>query len=71
VPCWLRLHKAEWAYTWVTAESITLTRAGVRERKLTQALGRYLRVVETLACVRWLARPGTPLQTNIGSQQIN
>lgn len=71
VLCWLRLHKAEWSYTQVTAESITLARADFWERKLTQAQTRYLRAIETLARVRRLARPAPPMQVNIAQKQVN
>jgi len=70
--CWLRLHRAELAYSRVMgAASVTLAHGDYMERKLTHAQGRYLRAVETLARVRRLARPGTPLQVNIAGQQVN
>jgi len=72
VLCWLRLQKAELAYSQVLAGSPALTQAAYWERRLTMAQGRYLRAGESLARVRRLARPHRqPLQLNIGGQQVN
>jgi hypothetical protein len=70
VLCWLRLQRAELAYTQVFGATVTLEQARHWERKLTAAQTRYLRACETLARVRRLSR-STPLQVNIGAQQVN
>ena len=70
VVCWLQMYLTQQAYTGNMAGSLTLTQGDYWERRLTTTQGRYLRAMETLARVRRLARV-TPLQVNIGGQQVN
>src|SRR5918911_2883716 len=70
VLCWLRLQRAELAYTQVFGATVTLEQARHWERKLVATQTRYLRACETLARVRRLSR-SAPLQVNIGAQQVN
>ena len=70
VLCWLRLQRAELAYTQVFGATVTLEQARHWERKLAATQTRYLRACETLARVRRLSR-SAPLQVNIGAQQAN
>jgi hypothetical protein len=70
VLCWLRLQRAELAYTQVFGATVTLEQARHWERKLAATQTRYLRACETLARVRRLSR-SAPLQVNIGAQQVN
>ena len=67
--CWLRLNLAEYQYTNVDNQGGTFARMRYWEQRLTTAQVRYLRAIEALARIRKLARP-TPLQVNIGGQQV-
>ena len=67
---WLDYDTMVIRYARKTTESHT-TEAGLYwDRRLNSAQTRYLRAVETLARVRRLSRD-TPLQVNIGGQQVN
>jgi hypothetical protein len=70
VVCWLQMYITQYSYSSVMAESVTLNQGNYWERRLTIVQGRYLRAMETLARVRRLSRV-TPLQVNIGGQQVN
>jgi hypothetical protein len=69
---WLRLQAAEIIFTAVVhaKDGCTLTKAEHEEKMLASAQARHLRAVEALARVRRLAQR-TPLQVNIGAQQVN
>ena len=74
VMCWLRLSLAEYQYTNVMQQSITLTLGMYWEKRLSSAQRRYTRAIETLARVRKLSRTTPALQINIateGGQQFN
>lgn len=71
---WLRWQEIERHYTIQHGESMTLAQGIYWEKRLSAAQGRYLRVVESLARIRKLARHDPALQVNIaqpGSQQAN
>lgn len=70
VLCWLRMYLAESWYSQKQKQGATIEILGHVERVLTMAQRRYLRAIEALARVRRL-NARTPLQVNIGGQQIN
>jgi hypothetical protein len=67
---WLDFDMVQILYARGTTGSHTLTSGAYWDRRLNSAQHRYLRAVETLARVRRLAQV-TPLQVNIGGQQVN
>jgi hypothetical protein len=66
--CWVELQVIEHSFL------VHLSEGGSslvwHDKRLTSAQNRYLKAIETLARVRRLARV-TPLQLNIGGQQVN
>ena len=68
--CWLNLNWVQHTYAGIMAKSITLTIGVYWEKRLSTAQARYMKAIETLAKVRRLSK-ATPLQVNIGGQQIN
>ncbi len=70
IVCWLQMYTTQYSFSGSMVGSVTLNQGDYWERRLTSAQARYLRAMETLARVRRLARV-TPLQVNIGVQQVN
>jgi hypothetical protein len=68
--CWLNVHTIQMNYSNIMSQSVTLTMGAYWEKRLSTAQGRYLKAIATLAKVRRLSK-ATPLQVNIGGQQIN
>ncbi len=58
------------SYTANKVGMLTLKQGEYWEKRLSSAQRRYLRACETLARVRKLAQ-ASPLQVNIGAQQVN
>jgi ribosomal protein S15P/S13E len=69
---WLNLNAVQRAYdhNMIGGVAVTLTSGMYWEKRLTMAQARYAKAIETLARVRKLSSV-TPLQVNIGGQQIN
>jgi hypothetical protein len=70
VLAWFDLDLMQQYYAGNAVKSHALTTGAYWDRRLSSAQQRYLRAVESLARVRRLARV-TPLQVNIGGQQVN
>ena len=72
--CWLNLNLAEYRFTNVTKQSISLAVGIYWEKRLTAAQRRFTRACETLARVRKLSRNTPALQFKLatsGGQQVN
>lgn len=67
---WLNVNWIQRSYDRNMSQAITLTAGMYWEKRLTMAQARYTKALETLAKVRRLSKV-TPLQVNIGGQQIN
>jgi hypothetical protein len=70
ITCWINQYDVQHRYTLQMAGTLTLAQGEYWEKRLSSAQRRYLRACETLARVRKLAQ-ATPLQVNIGAQQVN
>jgi hypothetical protein len=68
VMCWLRVGEAEAMYSQIMGASHDFDKAVYAEKRLTACLGRYTRVVESLARIRQDIIPA--VQVNIAGQQI-
>jgi len=70
VLAWLDFDTVQRQYAMMNSDNHTQAVGIYRDRRMNSAQQRYLRAIEALARVRRLAQ-GTPLQVNIGGQQIN
>src|SRR5918997_398848 len=67
---WFDLDTVQMLYGQLTSDGHKYLSGASWDRRLNSAQQRYLRAIETLARVRRLSRV-TPLQINIGGQQVN
>lgn len=70
VVCWLQLSLAQFHYTGRINKVLEVKEGVYWDKHLTAVHGRYLRAIESLTRIRRLSR-GTPVQINIGGQQVN